>query len=208
MVGRNALLVAKEHGHRPLTMLTVYAAWTEGAPEHDIRAIRAARNPQEWKTIRHSDATGAPVKAANPINSAAAARRPITGTFRAPDDRSRANNDGRTRGHLALDLAPAPRAGRASPLNYWRNHGGADGTRTEAIAESTTYCIRNRSGPHQSPEVPGAGTQAGTRTLETRHKMSRDSRACSLSARRSLHCPLVRVFTSWPVSSNRSFRMY
>jgi hypothetical protein len=33
MVGRNALLVAKEHGHRPLTMLTVYAAWTEGAPE-------------------------------------------------------------------------------------------------------------------------------------------------------------------------------
>jgi len=24
MFGRNALLVAKEHGHRPLTMLTVY----------------------------------------------------------------------------------------------------------------------------------------------------------------------------------------
>lgn len=41
MIGRNALLVAKEHGHRPLTMLTVYAAWTEGAPEQDIRTIRA-----------------------------------------------------------------------------------------------------------------------------------------------------------------------
>jgi hypothetical protein len=57
MLVRNALLVAKEHGHRPLTMLTVYAAWTEGATEHDIRAIRAARNPKEGKTIRHSVGT-------------------------------------------------------------------------------------------------------------------------------------------------------
>ena len=31
MVGRNPLLVAKEHGHRPTTMLSVYAAWTEGS---------------------------------------------------------------------------------------------------------------------------------------------------------------------------------
>jgi integrase len=52
MIGRNALLVAKEHGHRPLTMLTVYAAWAEGAPESDSRAIRAARNPREERTIR------------------------------------------------------------------------------------------------------------------------------------------------------------
>jgi len=51
MIGRNALLVTKEHGHRPLTMLKVYAAWVEGAPESDIRAIRAARNPKEWKPL-------------------------------------------------------------------------------------------------------------------------------------------------------------
>jgi hypothetical protein len=44
MLGRNPLLVAKEHGHRIITMLTVYAAWTEGAVESDIAAIRAARN--------------------------------------------------------------------------------------------------------------------------------------------------------------------
>jgi hypothetical protein len=43
MLGRNPLLVAKEHGHRIITMLTVYAAWTEGAVESDIAAIRAAR---------------------------------------------------------------------------------------------------------------------------------------------------------------------
>lgn len=42
MLGRNPMLVAKEHGHRVLTMLTVYAAWVEGAIERDIIAIRAA----------------------------------------------------------------------------------------------------------------------------------------------------------------------
>ena len=42
MIGRSPLLVAKEHGHRVTTMLSVYAAWTEGAPESDIIAIREA----------------------------------------------------------------------------------------------------------------------------------------------------------------------
>ena len=37
-------MVAKEHGHRPTTMLSVYAAWTEGAVEPDITAIRDAMN--------------------------------------------------------------------------------------------------------------------------------------------------------------------
>jgi len=48
MVGRNPLLVAKEHGHRLTTMLTVYAAWVEGAVEADIVAIREAMN----RTVR------------------------------------------------------------------------------------------------------------------------------------------------------------
>jgi len=42
MMGRNPLLIAKEHGHRILTMLTVYAAWTEGAVEADFWAIHDA----------------------------------------------------------------------------------------------------------------------------------------------------------------------
>jgi hypothetical protein len=115
MIDRNALLVTKEHGHRPLTMLTIYAAWTEGAPEHDIRAIRAARNPKEGKTIRHAEATTAPVKDAIPINSSAAARRLTTRTSRASDAPSRANKDSRRWGHLALDSALARTADRASP---------------------------------------------------------------------------------------------
>jgi hypothetical protein len=41
-LGRNPMLVAKEHGHRVLTVLTVYAAWVDGAVETDIVAIRRA----------------------------------------------------------------------------------------------------------------------------------------------------------------------
>jgi predicted nucleic acid-binding protein len=41
MMGRNPLLVAKEHGHRIITVLTVYAARTEGAVEAEI--------PTWWK---------------------------------------------------------------------------------------------------------------------------------------------------------------
>jgi integrase len=44
MIGRNPLLVAKDHGHRLTTMLSVYAAWAEGAVEADIAAIRDAMN--------------------------------------------------------------------------------------------------------------------------------------------------------------------
>jgi hypothetical protein len=72
MVGRNALLVAKEHGHRPLTMLTVYAAWTEGAVESDIRAIRTARNPKDRRTIGHPDGTARSAPRSNATKSAAA----------------------------------------------------------------------------------------------------------------------------------------
>jgi hypothetical protein len=47
MIGRNPLLVAKEHGHRLTTMFSVYVAWTEGALEADIVAIRDAMNRRD-----------------------------------------------------------------------------------------------------------------------------------------------------------------
>jgi integrase len=52
MMSRNPLLVAKEHGHRILTMLTVYAAWTEGAVEHDFWAIQDAMYRTDLDTLR------------------------------------------------------------------------------------------------------------------------------------------------------------
>jgi hypothetical protein len=42
MLGRNPLWVALQHGHRIATMLSVYAAWVEGARECDIAVIRRA----------------------------------------------------------------------------------------------------------------------------------------------------------------------
>jgi integrase len=42
MTGKNPLWVAKQHSHSVQTMLEVYAAWTEGAKDLDIAAIREA----------------------------------------------------------------------------------------------------------------------------------------------------------------------
>jgi integrase len=39
MLGKNVLWVAKQHGHSIITMLRIYAAWTEGAVEADVAAI-------------------------------------------------------------------------------------------------------------------------------------------------------------------------
>jgi len=42
MIGKKPLWVAKQHGHSITTMLSVYAAWTDGAAESDISAIARA----------------------------------------------------------------------------------------------------------------------------------------------------------------------
>jgi len=47
MVGRNALWVAKQHGHSIATMLRAYAAWAEGTAEVDIEAIKRSINASE-----------------------------------------------------------------------------------------------------------------------------------------------------------------
>ena len=63
MIGRNPLLVAKDHGHRLTTMLSVYAAWAEGAVEADIAAIRDAMNRTDGftrTTARKLSAMAAP----------------------------------------------------------------------------------------------------------------------------------------------------
>ena len=56
MVGKNPLWVAKQHGHSVQTMLEVYAAWTGGASEADIEAIRQAMNGTQ-PGICHQHAT-------------------------------------------------------------------------------------------------------------------------------------------------------
>ena len=47
MIGKNALWVAKQHGHSIATMLRAYAAWAEGAVEVDVEAIKRSLNASE-----------------------------------------------------------------------------------------------------------------------------------------------------------------
>jgi integrase len=52
MLGKNSLWVAKQRGHRIATMLSVYAAWVDGARECDIAAIRRAMGYDPKVTLR------------------------------------------------------------------------------------------------------------------------------------------------------------
>jgi hypothetical protein len=129
MIGRNPLLVAKEHGHRLTTMLSVYAAWTEGAVEADISAIRHAMTRTDGirrTTARDRPGTGMP--SPTPVAQPAAP----------PYSRSRTR-----RGEVGLewdDLPPERRFGsrfgsslrarEAKLLKTRENFGGKGGTRT------------------------------------------------------------------------------
>ncbi|MEJ1962966.1 MAG: tyrosine-type recombinase/integrase [Gammaproteobacteria bacterium] len=80
MIGRNPLLVAQQHGHRILTMLTVYAAWTEGSTEADIRSIRRARRAPAYAARTAPRSRREPRPMGNGlVNEAASKRRNFEG---------------------------------------------------------------------------------------------------------------------------------
>jgi hypothetical protein len=51
MIGKSPLLVAKQHGHSVATMLRVYTAWKDSAPESDIAAIKDAMGMTPSPTV-------------------------------------------------------------------------------------------------------------------------------------------------------------
>jgi hypothetical protein len=51
MIRKNPLWVAKQHGHSVATMLRVYTAWMDRAPESDIAAIKAAMGMSPSPTV-------------------------------------------------------------------------------------------------------------------------------------------------------------
>jgi integrase len=57
MMGRNPLRVAQQHGHSLLTMLLVYAAWTEGSLNVDVAAVRRAMRAPAYAATEHPHAT-------------------------------------------------------------------------------------------------------------------------------------------------------
>jgi len=76
MIGQSALWVAKQHGHSIATMLRVYAAWTEGAIEADLDAIkRAMATTPQNRTRLSAEPAPAPINASRTFNTARRLRR-------------------------------------------------------------------------------------------------------------------------------------
>ena len=114
-MGHNVLLVAKEDGHSPRTVLMTYAAWTEGATETDVEAIRRAMERSHERACTVSIA--APDR---PLRSAGFATR----TWREEKPRQW--------GRLEL---PKDQAFRC--CQEWRS--GRDSNPAEALEESVSY---------------------------------------------------------------------
>jgi hypothetical protein len=125
MMGRNPLWVAKQHGHSILTMLTVYAAWTEGALEADVAAIRQAmRGPASASRVAPIDSIAEPstgLEAAEKPQRASAGRR----------DTRRSATPAFERSDLAVNLSAESGRTPLSPRLPRHLTGGADGTRTQ-----------------------------------------------------------------------------
>jgi integrase len=52
MLGKNPLWVARQHGHRIATMLSVYVAWVKGTRERDLAALRRAMGYEQQEPTR------------------------------------------------------------------------------------------------------------------------------------------------------------
>jgi integrase len=99
MLGKNVLWVAKQHGHSIITMLRIYAAWTEGAVEADVTAIersmmltRTAPRDRPRKPPRSGGRLANPETAAPPPNDLAVVQsvpKTITELFAACESRIR-----------------------------------------------------------------------------------------------------------------------
>ena len=73
MVGKSPLWVSKQHGHSIETMLRVYTAWTEGAVESDLKAIRRAmrRGPDRCNPAQEFAFGANASRSSRPLNAAA-----------------------------------------------------------------------------------------------------------------------------------------
>jgi integrase len=134
MVGRNPLLVAKEHGHRLTTMLTVYAAWAEGAVEADIVAIREAMNRTDRRRLRRVPRARTPTE---PNSTASAServafsgRRGKIKVLAAPEGLVPPAGTLASAGPLGSGLVSSPPPWIRNSLNVKDNFGGKGGTRT------------------------------------------------------------------------------
>jgi hypothetical protein len=150
MLGRNPLFVAQQHGHRILTMLTTYAAWTEGSLEADIAAIRQAMNMSAYAarsvSARNSELGN---RAAN--SSVRPRRRHTRKTLQ-----ETAIERPTSPKNLAIDLPMATRQTAGIPSNYkhldWRS--GRDSNPQKPSQNQQPVVVETNLIPIDSPESP------------------------------------------------------
>jgi integrase len=125
MLGRNPLLVGKEHGHRPTTMLTVYAAWAEGAAESDSQAILEARERTRRPRVRQISINP---PADVPSKGTPIPRTTVTTTRTSQETRVTARLP--SAGRFGSGFVSGRAASDPNYLNSRENFGGKGGTRT------------------------------------------------------------------------------
>jgi hypothetical protein len=154
MLGKNPLWVARQHGHRIATMLSVYAAWVEGTRECDLAALRRAMGYE--KELMPNVPAPALVCGANPLRTGWGGKAASL-TIRVRVDPAAFDikeSPGKT-SHIEESRPPtmaescrvngqksatATRANTGKSLKGMRKTGGADGTRTLApAADSIIY---------------------------------------------------------------------
>jgi hypothetical protein len=133
MMGRNPLLIAKEHSHRILTMLTVYAAWTEGAVEAAFWAIHDALYRADLDTLRRRSVASLTELGTSP-DAVSDTSAPTQGRCNA--SRDCAATAGPDHEGFGTEYGTKEVADLLKCLTALRNLGGADGTRTH---KSVTY---------------------------------------------------------------------
>jgi Phage integrase family len=129
MMSRNPLLIAKEHGHRILTMLTVYAAWTEDAVEEDFWAIHDAMYRTDLDTLRRRSVT--PWAKSDPALAAAAeTSEPDPTSAQPPASYQQDVGAARETEGFGTEYGTPEIADLLKCLTALKKLGGADGTRT------------------------------------------------------------------------------
>jgi hypothetical protein len=129
MMGRNPLLIAKEHGHRILTMLTVYAAWTEGAVEADFWAIHDAMYRTDLDTLRSRSVNAFTGLGSNSAVAEVSAPVPTSTQVSCPSSDCAAGAESGQDG-FGTEYGTPEIADLLKCLTALKNLGGADGTRT------------------------------------------------------------------------------
>ena len=103
MLGKNQLLVSKQHGHSNVTMWRVYAAWTDGAVEADVQMIE--RSMGVTRTATPSERPHEPPRGGGRPSMNEPASTPqdlavvqsVPTTIKGPDEMSYAAHDARIR---------------------------------------------------------------------------------------------------------------